>query len=180
MAAGVLHHQLSHQGTVAVPAIHHPAHVGRARLVQAVLADLALAQVDGLPAAHVHGPVRGRRGRLRRGLQPQQLQQVAWLAERRQGSDRVDAPGRRPAGAAPLWKRCIPGPEGGELSFVGDQLVQQVVVVVVVVAAGGSRAGSSPGVPSRRTCRAGRVRPVLLFIRGKVSDPDPQLVLFDP
>lgn len=178
VAAGVLHHQLGHQRAVAVPAIHHPAHVGRARLVQAVLADLALVQVDDLPAAHVDGPVRGGRGRLWRGLQAQQLQQVAGLAERGQRRDRVDAQVGALRAAAHFGKDAFLAPKGGELSFVEDQLVQQVVVAATARAL---RAGSAArgGLHAKLVGLASFVQ-VLLLIREEVGNPDPQLVLLDP
>lgn len=172
MPAGVLHHQLCHQGAVAVPAIHHPAHVASARLVQAVLADLALVQVDDLPAAHIDCPVRGR-GRVVGWPQVEQLQQVSRLAEGRQGRDREDAQVPSLGAAADFGEDAFLAAEGRELGLVQHQLVMVVVV-------GGSVLARAAGALHAVLVRLASLVQVLLLIREEVSHPDPQLVLLDP
>jgi len=101
VAGRVLHHQVRGQRSEAVAVIHYPAAPAAADLQQAVVADLALVQVDDAVVLLVDGPVRRLRGR-------HQLQQVPGFAHGQQRVGRVHV-------------QVLVLPELGEDAFLGAE-----------------------------------------------------------
>ncbi|KAG7240583.1 hypothetical protein INR49_026732 [Caranx melampygus] len=150
----VLHHQVGRKRSVPVPIVDYPPVATVADLKQAVLADLALVQMNDLVVLLVDGPVGGLRG-------GHELQQVPRFAHSQQSFGRVHV-------------QVLVLPQLGEDAFLGAERG-----VFHLIDREGSLLGRAV-VLGEAAVRRSAVVHLLLFVREEVGDADPKLVLLQP